>query len=36
MKTIYYVKETVTQLEKDKTALADQYTLVTPLPYLYK
>ena len=31
-----YVKETVTQLEKDKTALADQYTWVTPLPYLYK
>ena len=30
------VKETVTQLEKDKTALADQYTWVTPLPYLYK
>ena len=29
-----YVKETVTQLEKDKTALADQYTWVTPLPYL--
>ena len=25
-------KRTVTQLEKDKTALADQYTWVTPLP----
>ena len=30
-------KRTVTQLEKDRTALADQYTWVTPLPYyLYK
>ena len=28
-------KGTVTHLEKDKTALADQYTSVTPLPYLY-
>ena len=28
-------KRTVTHLEKDKTALEDQYTSVTPLPYLY-